>query len=329
MTTLSTDGKLLELGRGNFAYLQEGGSWGWSNAGLVTSEGAALLVDTLFDLRLTRNMLAAFQDATPAARRIETLINTHNDGDHTHGNQLVPGARIIASAAAADAMASGVQPSAFTELLENADQLGDLGTFLKQNFGSFTFDDIDLVLPTDTFVDKMTVTVGTKNVELVQVGPAHTPGDVIAYVPEDGAVFAGDILFNGSHPVIWAGPPSRWIDACDLILSWDPETIVPGHGPMATQDDVRRLRDYFVTLLELGADLRQRGLTPWEAAEHVTAQRMWPTWGESERLIVNFASVYEQLGDAPTFASPMDGLTAMAQFSVAHDTAYHNERKQA
>ncbi|WP_243061031.1 MBL fold metallo-hydrolase [Nocardioides sp. SR21] len=319
MTGNDTVGKLVDLGSGNFAYLQEGGSWGWSNAGLVTSEGVSLLVDTLFDLDLTRQMLGAFGAATPAAARIETLINTHNDGDHTHGNQLVPGARIIASSAAAEAMAAGVQPGTFTQLLDNAAELGDLGTFLHRNFGAFTFDDIDLVLPTETFVDKLTVTVGTKSVELIQVGPAHTPGDVIAYVPEDNTVFAGDILFNGSHPVIWAGPPSRWVDACDLILGWDAETIVPGHGPMATNDDVRRLKEYFLTLIELGGELRQKGLTPWEAAEHVTSRGMWPTWGESERLIVNFASVYQQLGDEPTFPDPMDGLTAMAQFSVAHE----------
>ncbi|MFT4289425.1 MBL fold metallo-hydrolase [Nocardioides sp.] len=319
MTGKNTDGRLVDLGSGDYAYLQEGGSWGWSNAGLVTSEGVSLLVDTLFDLTLTRQMLAAFAEATPASARIETLINTHNDGDHTHGNQLVPGARIIASAAATDAMTNGVQPSDYSQLLANAADLGDLGTFLKRNFGAFTFDDIDLVLPTETFVDRLTVTVGTKSVELFQVGPAHTPGDVIAYVPEDGAVFAGDIVFNGSHPVIWAGPPSRWVDACDLILGWNPETIVPGHGPMATQEDVRRLRDYFVTLVELGGELRQKGLTPWEAAEYVTSNGMWPTWGESERLIVNFASVYQQLGDEPTFPDPMEGLKAMAQFSLAHE----------
>ncbi len=319
MNDLNNDGRLVELGSGNYAYLQEGGSWGWSNAGLVTSEGVSLLVDTLFDLRLTRRMLAALNAATPAAQRIETLINTHNDGDHTHGNQLVPGARIIASAAAAHEMATGVQPSTFVELLDNAGDLGDLGIFLKRNFGEFTFDDIELVLPTETFTGEITVSVGSKRVRLVQVGPAHTPGDVIAYVPEDNVVFAGDILFNGSHPVIWAGPPSRWIAACDLILGWDAETIVPGHGPLATNDDVRNLKSYFETLVELGGELRAKGLTPWEAAEHVRAHNYWPEWGESERLVVNFGAVYEQLGDGPTFASPLDGLTAMAQFSLADE----------
>ena len=72
---------LHDLGTGCFAWLQPDGSWGWSNAGLVTDAGATLLVDTLFDLRLTAAMLAAMRDAVPAAARIETLVNTHSNGD--------------------------------------------------------------------------------------------------------------------------------------------------------------------------------------------------------------------------------------------------------
>ena len=69
---------LHEIGPGCFAYLQPDGSWGWSNAGLVTDAGESLLVDTLFDLRLTREMLDAMRRATPAASR----IGTHNLGQY-------------------------------------------------------------------------------------------------------------------------------------------------------------------------------------------------------------------------------------------------------
>ena len=91
---------LQEVGEGLYAYLQPGGSWGWSNAGLVVDGEATLLVDTLFDLALTREMLRAMRDAAPAAARIDTLVNTHANGDHCYGNQLVSGAEIIASSAA-------------------------------------------------------------------------------------------------------------------------------------------------------------------------------------------------------------------------------------
>ena len=80
---------LQEVGDGLYAYLQPDGGWGWSNAGLIADGDATLLVDTLFDLPLTERMLRSMRDAVPAAARIGTLVNTHANGDHCFGNQLV------------------------------------------------------------------------------------------------------------------------------------------------------------------------------------------------------------------------------------------------
>ena len=88
---------LHDLGNGCWAYLAPDGSWGWSNAGLIVDGEATLLIDTLFDLPLTGEMLGTMRAAVPAARAIDTLVNTHSNGDHTYGNQLVDGARIVAS----------------------------------------------------------------------------------------------------------------------------------------------------------------------------------------------------------------------------------------
>jgi cyclase len=60
--------------------------------------------------------------------------------------------------------------------------------------------------PTRTFTDRLDVTVGDRRVELIEVGPAHTDGDVIVHVPDAGVVYAGDILFIGGHPIMWTGP---------------------------------------------------------------------------------------------------------------------------
>ena len=79
---------LHDLGRGCYAWLLPDGTWGYSNAGLIVDGKDCLLVDTLFDLRLTREMLDAMRQAVPAAKRIDTLVNTHANGDHTFGNQL-------------------------------------------------------------------------------------------------------------------------------------------------------------------------------------------------------------------------------------------------
>src|SRR6202007_2798441 len=90
---------LQDIGDGCYAYLQPDGSWGWSNAGLVVGDGASLLVDTLFDLPLTAEMLKTM-DAVTAAAPIQTLVNTHANGDHFYGNELVSNAEIISSSAA-------------------------------------------------------------------------------------------------------------------------------------------------------------------------------------------------------------------------------------
>ena len=95
---------LHELGQGLYAYLQPDGSWGWSNAGLIVDGGHAVLVDTLFDLGLTGTMLQAMRDAVPAAARFDALVNTHSNGDHWFGNQLVPTARIVAIQRCAEEM---------------------------------------------------------------------------------------------------------------------------------------------------------------------------------------------------------------------------------
>ena len=129
---------LHELGDSLYAYLQPDGGWGWSNAGLVCDGEHSLLIDTLFDRRLTERMLAAMRRATPAADRIDTLVNTHANGDHCYGNELVGGARIIASERTAAEMEE-LPPSAFAMLVEQAPNMGEVGEFFLRCFGSFDF----------------------------------------------------------------------------------------------------------------------------------------------------------------------------------------------
>ena len=137
---------LHDLGDGCFAYLQPDGSWGWSNAGLVVGDGASLLVDTLFDLRLTAEMLEAMSPVTTVAP-IATLVNTHANGDHCYGNELVDGAEIISSAATAHEMTE--VPPAMLAALNRAE--GDVGALFRHFFGAFEFDGIEVRMPSRTF----------------------------------------------------------------------------------------------------------------------------------------------------------------------------------
>src|SRR3954454_24821785 len=113
---------LHELGDGLHCYLQPDGTRGWSNAGLIAADGTSLLVDTLFDLELTRAMLDAMRPITDRSP-IDTAMNTHGNGDHCFGNELLPdGAEIYATAAAAAEMRA--TPPQLVDALKHADALG-------------------------------------------------------------------------------------------------------------------------------------------------------------------------------------------------------------
>jgi cyclase len=305
---------LHDLGNSVYAYLQPDGSWGWSNAGIVTSGTASLLIDTLFDLKLTQEMLDTMRRSIPAAAHIDMLVNTHANGDHCYGNQLVAGAQIIASARTAGEMVTGVSPGQMAALLKMAPTMGQLGEFMGRIFSPFEFDNITLTLPDKTFEGKLTIQVGDRIVELLEVGPAHTLGDTLVHIPADRVIFTGDILFIGGHPIMWAGPTSNWIRACDLILSLDVETIVPGHGPITDKKGVVEVKGYLEYIYAEARKRYEAGMPAPEAARDIPLDR-YASWSEGERVAVNVISIYRELsGDQtpPSVASLFAQMAALA-----------------
>jgi cyclase len=287
-----------EIGDGTWAYLQPDGGWGWSNAGLITDGDASLLVDTLFDLALTAQMLEDLRAVSPAAARIGTLVNTHANGDHCYGNQLVTGAEIVASAASAREM-DEVPPSTLARLLDAAPGLGAAGAYLQQIFGTFTFEGIEVVPPTTTFEGELALRVGDRAVHLLELGPAHTRGDVAVHLPDAGILFTGDLVFHGGHPIVWAGPVQRWIAACDRMLALGAQVVVPGHGPLGHRACIEAQRGYFEWLVAEGTPRLHSGLSPLDAARDL-AGGPYAGWGEGERLVVNLTALARDLGLGPT-----------------------------
>lgn len=283
---------LHEVAEGIHAYLQPDGGWGWSNAGLVVGDGTSLLIDTLFDLRLTQNMLNAMAPVVASAP-IDTVVNTHANGDHCYGNQLVTGAEIIASAATAHEMTE--VPPSMLAALNNAP--GEVGDLFRHFFGEFEFDGIELALPTRTFEGRFECEVGGRLVELVEVGPAHTQGDTLVFVPDAKAVFTGDILFIGGTPVVWVGPLDNWIAACDLICDSDVDHIIPGHGPLTDKAGVVAIRDYLQFVSSEATQRYEGGMDAWDAARDI-ALNGFSSWGEFGRLAVNVDTVYRSLDAA-------------------------------
>lgn len=303
---------LMDTGNGVYAYLQPDGGWGWSNAGLVRDGDQALLVDTLFDAPLTREMLKTMQDATGlAADDIGTVVNTHANGDHTHGNGLCTNADVVASEASAREM-EAFDGAAMKGFMDAAPNLGTAGEYLQEIFGTFDFGDVAEKLPNRTFSGEMQIDVGDKTVHLFEVGPAHTAGDVLAWVPDDRTIFTGDILFIDGTPIMWAGPVSNWLRACDRIIDLEPDVIVPGHGPITNADGVRRVQDY---LRYIEGEARKRydaGLSVRDAAFDIKLGD-FESWGDNERIAINVDTLYREFSGSTEAARTVELFGLMGE----------------
>jgi cyclase len=295
-----------------YAYLQPVGSWGQSNCGLVTSQGEAVLIDTQFTVPLTRKLLDTVSAALPQIT-ISTVINTHADGDHCWGNGLFPYAVIIGSEPTRRHIANGISPNELVELIASAPPETPFGTYMRRYFGAFDFSSVTVKLPTRTFTDELELKVGVgTDIKLTQVGPAHTDGDVIVHVTDEGVLFAGDILFIGVHPIVWSGPVDNWVTACTRILESGAKTIVPGHGPITDPAGVTRFRDYLEYVREQAVIRYNLGMPYWQAALDIPMM-YYADWWHRERLVITVAAIYRELGlDEPLDIPTVMTLTARA-----------------
>jgi glyoxylase-like metal-dependent hydrolase (beta-lactamase superfamily II) len=311
------EGGLHEVAPGVFAWLQPNGEWGESNAGVVVGDGEALLVDTLWDTRLTRRMLDAVNARVGVP--IKVVVNTHSDGDHVWGNQLLDGARIISTDTAIEIIRE--EPPAALQRFKSVARplrlfgtlplpvvgtlplpllprlhLRELGGYVENMLGPYDFSDVQLRPPTQGFSGGLVGEAGGREVRLIEVGPAHTPGDLIVHVPDADVVFAADVMFVGVVPVMWAGPTGNWLAALERILSLDPAVVVPGHGPISGPAEVRALRDYLAWVDAAAQQRLARGSSVMETARELVLDEgyrdaPWGHWDSPERIVITIATI--------------------------------------
>ena len=273
-----------EVSKGIFAYIQMDGSWFLNNTGTIVGERHATVIDSTG----TEARALAFHRTlrTVTDKPVNTLINTHSHGDHTHGNFVfAPEAAIIGH-----------------ELCRREIRaFGNLGHAL---FPMIEFGDCPVTPPFVTFQDRLNVYVDDLKVELIFVGPAHTTNDIVAWIPERKLLFSGDIIFNGGTPFALGGSVAGWMVALERIEALGAETVVPGHGAVCGPELIAEVRAYLEFVQEVAGRGFEKGTPPLELADGLDLGR-FAHLHDRERLVPNIHRVYSEL-KGERWGTPLD-----------------------
>jgi len=212
---------------------------GGNVAALATDEGV-VLVDDMFD-RNHADILARVKSITD--RPLRYVINTHQHDDHAGGDmKMLPIAEVIAHKNVRANLSHIKQP------------------YYEDTPGT------PIGLPRVTFTDEMSVFLGGKEARAKYFGRGHTSGDAVIYFPDLRTIHTGDLFLGGQFGRARADGRSRppgvniyvdyaqggsfldWTKTLDGVLSLDFDTVIPGHGPVSTKDDVVKFRGDLETM---------------------------------------------------------------------------------
>jgi cyclase len=223
---------------------------GGNVAAYLTDEGV-IIVDDKFDADVAE-ILAKVKSVTD--KPVKYVLNTHQHGDHTGGNQkLLPTAEIIIHENARANMVAGKMPG----------------------------------IPRIAYSDQSGVYLGGKEVLAKHFGRGHTNGDAAIYFPALKTVHTGDLFVVGAPFIDYSahGSAKEWVGTIDGILKWDFDTVVPGHGPVSKRADLIQFRDRMAKMCDRVSGMVHDGKTKDEVLKTLVADFGFSATGLGARSI--------------------------------------------
>lgn len=290
----------------------EGGS-AICNASLVDLGGLLLVFDTFLTPQAAEELYQFAIDQFNQAPQV--VINSHYHNDHMWGNQVfVKEAQIISSiktyqqcdtlgleeyewysanaAKKLDEIQTQYRQSVDKE--SQASMIGMLGYYAGL---VEALPNLRVCKPNLTFEKQLNLHGNKRSAQLINFEGAHTGSDTVLYLPQDGIIFTGDLLFVDAHPYLSEGDPSLLLDVLNRLLLLDASIFVPGHGPIGKIEDVQSMLGYVEDCMSIGKELALSGADD-EAISEIEMPKKYTGWGMPHMFQGNLRSIYKRIKES-------------------------------
>ncbi|WP_176562250.1 MBL fold metallo-hydrolase [Mycolicibacterium palauense] len=276
-----------------------------NNAGFVGPAEDTVLIDTAATESRTRALIASMASALGAEPTVRSIVNTHHHGDHTFGNCMFAGATVVGHRhCRRDALDYGDPPV--------------LTSWRQIDWGK-----VKCVAPHLVFDQSVELIAGDTTLQVMHVGRrAHTAGDVIVWIARHRVLFAGDLLFSGGTPFVLSGSVAGSIAVLETVLKpLGAQTIVAGHGPLATADLIDDTAEYLKFIQRVSVQGVRAGLPPLQAAERADLGR-YGSWLDAERIVGNLHRGYHEASQGKFAFDEARALSDMVALNGGPLTTY-------
>lgn len=259
-----------------------------TNLGLIRTPQGPVLVDSPMlpdDARAWREAVEQVTDERP-----RYLINTDHHIGHSLGDWAFPDTPVITHRHAAHMMLEKWDATWRGRLVESFRLTQpDMVAYLEE---------LPLPRPALGVVDEMSLHLDDFAIEL-SYGGGHTPGTLLVSVPEDGVLFAGDLVVEGMHPNLGDANTRQWLDALQKIRMLNPRILVPGHGELASEATLEYVEGYVKTLTDTVGEYYHAGLSRKDVVAKVRSVEGYPHGLEErsraeQRLKSSVQRVYDE-----------------------------------
>lgn len=301
---------LVKLADGAYAAIAKPGGLASGNAGFVVGDNGVLVFDTFFTPEAAQELIEVAQ--TEGKQPVKYAVNSHYHLDHTGGNQIftakgIPvighdrliewqtskNRRFLPPKEELQKRIGDAQKQINDTPTEQAEKRADFQRRLRRLEAMIA---IQLTNPTVTFGSGLLrLYLGKREVVLFTL-PGHTGGDVLAYVPDANVVFTGDMSWRKTLPNLVDATVNDWIPSLDKLLNDYPTSrFVPGHGEVASAQDVREFRDYLDDLRTRVKQAIGDGLTLDQAKERLKLPEKYKGFAFQNFATPNVEDMYKEL----------------------------------